>query len=243
MRCERTALAALPAPGASSQGRILCYHSVGTPEWGVSDVSPGRFREQIETALEAGYRFAPARELARTGGRPNELAITFDDGLASVAANAAPLLAEYAIPWTLLIVAGWADGEQTWGDGVILRWREIERLAEAGVTIGSHSVTHPNFGRISTEAAREELFQSRATIQSRLGLSPAEFAIPMGQSRDWTPDADRAARDAGYEVVYAQSMNRRAPGTVGRTLITRFDSKQVFRAALAGAFDSWEEWV
>jgi len=240
--CERTALAALHAPAAASQGRILCYHSVGTPEWGVNDVSPARFRLQIETALKAGYRFAPALELARTGGQPNELAITFDDGLVSVAANAAPILAEYAIPWTLFIVTGWADNRHAWGDGVLLGWHEIERLA-ADATIGSHSVTHPDFGRISTEMACEELHESRAMIQSRLGLIPNEFAIPLGQSGNWTPEAALSARAAGYDVVYAQSMNRRAPGTVGRTMVTRFDGKQIFRAALAGAFDDWEEWV
>jgi hypothetical protein len=38
-------------------------------------------------------------------------------------------------------------------------------------------------------------------------------------------------------------MERRPPGTVPRTFITRFDNDRLFRAALGGAFDRWEEWM
>jgi hypothetical protein len=30
---------------------------------------------------------------------------------------------------------------------------------------------------------------------------------------------------------------------VPRTFITQFDDRRLFRAALEGAFDAWEEWV
>ncbi len=52
-----------------------------------------------------------------------------------------------------------------------------------------------------------------------------------------------AARAAGYTAVFAQSEERRPPGTVPRTFITRFDGDRIFRGALGGAFDRWEEWL
>jgi hypothetical protein len=48
--------------------------------------------------------------------------------------------------------------------------------------------------------------------------------------------------NVGYTTVYAQAVDTRPAGTVPRTFITRIDRPKVFRAALAGAYDGWEEW-
>jgi peptidoglycan/xylan/chitin deacetylase (PgdA/CDA1 family) len=241
--CERVALSRLRRDSDPTRPRILCYHSVGTPSWGVNDVEPRRFRCQLERALEAGYTFASAEHIARGGGQPRELAITFDDGLMSVATNAAPILAELGIPWTLFVVSDWADGHHPFGGtDLMLGWRDIEHLASLGVTIGSHSVSHANFAWLGPSEAAFELGESRRVIEARTGIRPSAFAIPRGTSRDWTPAASDAARAVGYELVYAQSESNRPPGSVPRTFVTRFDSERIFDAVLGGAFDEWEEW-
>jgi len=238
---ERAALSLGYRTDARQNGRILCYHSVGTPAWGINDVSPRRFRAHLEMALREGYHFVTARSIALTGGRPRDLAVTFDDGLASVATNAAPVLRELGIPWSLFVVSDWAAGRHRFGDGVMLGWSEIARLAEEGVEIGSHSVTHPDFGRLESASAEAELTRSRAAIAEHIGSAPTSFAIPLGGSRNWTVGAQTAALAAGYDVVLSQSEERRPAGTVGRSFITRFDGARFFRAALVGAFDRWEE--
>ncbi len=242
---ERQALALgreLRGTSSRGAGRILCYHAVGTPAWGVNDVSPRGLRAQIQTALALGFRFVPAEDIRRNGGTPRDLAITFDDGLASVALNAAPVLKDLQIPWTMFVVTDWADGRHAFGPDICLSWRQLEGLAAQGATIGSHSVTHPNFGRLSLAQAEDELACSRRTIDANIGINTTQFAIPFGQSRDWPPAAHAAARATGYTAIYAQSERRRPPGTVARTFITRFDDDRLFRAALRGAFDAWEEW-
>jgi peptidoglycan/xylan/chitin deacetylase (PgdA/CDA1 family) len=125
----------------------------------------------------------------------------------------------------------------------MLTWREIERLAAAGAEIGSHSVTHPNFGWLDASATIDELGRSQRTIEERLGITPTSFAIPLGQSDNWTSLASNAARETGYTTIYAQAEDTRPAGTVARTFVTRWDGDRVFRAALGGAFDRWEEWV
>jgi peptidoglycan/xylan/chitin deacetylase (PgdA/CDA1 family) len=249
MCCERHVLSTVSrvrrgAPAAPrAGGRILCYHSVGQPQWGVNDVRPQRFREQLELALADGFRFVPASEIVRTGGTPTDLAITFDDGLKSVITQAAPILTELAIPWSLFVVSEWADGHHAFGEDVMLDWAEIERCAALGAEIGSHSATHPDFGRLDAEQSLEELVESRDVITDRLGIAPSTFAIPLGQSGNWTAAATTAARDAGYTTVYAQAERTRPAATVARTFVSRFDNDRVFRAALRGAFDGWEEWI
>ncbi|GEL25459.1 hypothetical protein PSU4_44130 [Pseudonocardia sulfidoxydans NBRC 16205] len=235
------ARATTPKPPTS---RILCYHTVGMPKMGLNDVSLQRLRRQLEMARIAGYRFVPASELVAEPTDPTpgdrRIALTFDDGFRSILTTVEPLLRSLDIPWTAFIVSGFADGKK--GHEDFLNWDEVEGLHDRGVTIASHSVTHPNFATLSHGQVVDELETSRAALRAKLGIETTEFAIPFGQSKDWPETARRAAADAGYTTVYAQSMDRRPTGTVPRTFVTRFDDDRIFRAALGGAYDRWEEW-
>lgn len=243
MCCERNVIALRHRPTRVGQPRILAYHSVGTPYMRDNDVAPRRFRRQLEAALDAGYTFVPASDIVDGHAPEKSLAITFDDGIRSAATAAAPVLAELGIPWTLFVVTGWADGDaRDWAGDIMMGWDDIEHLASQGVRIGSHSVTHPNFGSLDSGLAEFELEESRRVIESRLGIQVDEFAIPFGQSNDWNEGAAKAAIDVGYTRVYAQAEDTRFPGTIARTFITRWDNDRVFRAALSSAFDRWEEW-
>jgi peptidoglycan/xylan/chitin deacetylase (PgdA/CDA1 family) len=109
--------------------------------------------------------------------------------------------------------------------------------------MGSHSATHPDFGRIGMQQMIDELGGSRQLFEKRLGFAPKMFAIPLGQSMNWKPESMKAANDVGYDVIYAQAEATRPKGTVARTFVTKFDGDRIFNALLKGKFDHWEEWV
>jgi peptidoglycan/xylan/chitin deacetylase (PgdA/CDA1 family) len=243
MCCERHALAAVGKSRKRWIGRILCYHSIGQEDWGINDVKPSQFRRHIEVALNAGYRFVPASEIVKTGGKEKDLAITFDDGLKTILTNAAPILKDYNIPWTFFPVSEWSDNRHHFDDNTVLTWQDIEALLAQGVEMGSHSATHPDFGRIELSQMVDELGGSRQLFEKRLGFAPETFAIPLGQSMNWRAESEKAARDAGYSVIYAQAEETRPPGTVARTFVTKFDGDRIFKSLLKGKFDRWEEWV
>lgn len=243
MCCERHWLATFGRSSKRYVGRILCYHSVGQTDWGVNDVTPAQFRRHIEMALNAGFTFAPASQIAAGGGDAKTLAITFDDGLKSVLTEAAPILKEYGLPWSFFPVSEWSDSRHAWCEGKVLDWKDIEALLAQGAELGSHSATHPDFSRIEAQQIVDELGESRDTIEKRLGFAPKTFAIPLGQSGNWPALAAEAARAAGYEIVYAQAEETRPAGTVARTFVTKFDGDRIFKALLAGKYDRWEEWV
>lgn len=243
MCCERHWLASFGRARKRYVGRILCYHTVGQPEWGVNDVAPAQFRRQIETALNAGFRFVKASEIAKGGADAKTLAISFDDGLKSVLTDAAPILKDYGLPWSFYPVTDWCEQPEPWLEGKVMNWAEVEQLMNQGAELGSHSVSHPDFGTVDLARTADELGESRETIRRRLGVAPESFAIPFGQSQNWSEAAQRCARDAGYDIVYAQAEETRTPGTVARTFVTRFDGDRIFKALLAGKYDSWEEWV
>jgi peptidoglycan/xylan/chitin deacetylase (PgdA/CDA1 family) len=243
MLVERNALAVFGWRQKKNTGRILCYHSIEQPIFGVNDVSSAQFRRHIKLALRAGYRFVPASQIAETGGGAKDLAVTFDDATISVASHAEPILRAYSIPFTVFPVTSWCDHRMAWSRENILSWLGLERLMAKGVEIGSHSATHPNFAHLSFDQMVEELETSRHEIQRHLGLATNVFAIPLGQSTNWSPEAAMAATAAGYDIIYAQAEETRPRGTIPRTFVTRFDDDRIFKALLGGAFDGWEEWM
>ena len=243
---DRWALAArhrvVAGVSPARRGRILAYHSIGTPEWGVNDVSPRDFERHLQIAVDDGWSFATPAEVIAEPDKP-QLALTFDDGLTSVLANALPVLRHHGIPATAFLVTGWADGRLPDSSRpLVLDWRGASALREGGMSLASHSVTHPDFGRLEPGEARRELETSREQLRRVLDAETDEFAIPLGQSSNWTQAAGLAAAEAGYTTVYAQCVNTRPEGTIERTFITRIDRPVLFRAALAGAYDDWEEW-
>jgi hypothetical protein len=231
---------AVPGRRTDRRGRILAYHSVGTTQWGINDVSPRDFERHLQIAVDDGWSFATPAEVLADPDKP-QLALTFDDGVASVLTHAVPVLRHHGIPATAFIVTGWADGRQQYGHEYVLDWPGVRALRDSGVRIASHSVSHPDFGRLSPAQARRELEVSRERLLEMLGVETDEFALPLGQSTNWTEAAGRAAVDAGYRILYAQAVNTRPAGTVPRTFITGIDRPMLFRAALAGAYDDWEE--
>ncbi len=243
MFAERHALASAPRRRTRERGRILCYHSVGQPEFGVNDVTPDRFRRQIELALAMGYRFVPPAEIAANGGARMDLAVSFDDALKSVLTEADPILREHNIPYTVFAVAEWSDQGEDWQKEKVLSWDELGEMRARGVEVGSHSATHRNFGCIDEARARDEFTRSIETIERRLGFKTDVLAIPFGQSMNWNAVSDKCAREAGFSTIYAQAEETRPKGTIARTFVTHYDDDRIFKALLAGAYDRWEEWT
>jgi peptidoglycan/xylan/chitin deacetylase (PgdA/CDA1 family) len=61
---------------------------------------------------------------------------------------------------------------------VVLDWLGHGHLTATGVAIGSHSLSHPAFGRLPAVQAVRELMESRRELEQRLGVEVDSFAIP-----------------------------------------------------------------
>jgi peptidoglycan/xylan/chitin deacetylase (PgdA/CDA1 family) len=80
-----------------------------------------------------------------------------------------------------------------------MTWDELRGHAERGVTIGSHGVSHAHLTRLSEQAIRSELADSREQIEHELGRGCTDLAYPYGEQDD---RVRRLARAAGYERAY-----------------------------------------
>ena len=180
---------------------ILLYHSVGGSRWAVSEAA---FREQVAW-LATHAKVLPLGELvAGRDGAELQVAISFDDGYASLADTVAPLLGTHAMPASvylntgLMSAGGRASSDARRGqypDEVVMGWGDVEVLSRRGWEIGSHGVGHPDLTATSPIEWDRELRDSKAEIEARLNRECETFAYPWGRSN---PAVLQAVKAAGY---------------------------------------------
>jgi peptidoglycan/xylan/chitin deacetylase (PgdA/CDA1 family) len=70
------------------------------------------------------------------------------------------------------------DGAE-WPDRIYLDWDEVRAMRAAGIAFGNHTTTHPNLGRLSAAAQRDEMSAAYARIGEMLE-PPTSLAYPFG---------------------------------------------------------------
>jgi peptidoglycan/xylan/chitin deacetylase (PgdA/CDA1 family) len=79
-----------------------------------------------------------------------------------------------------------------------INWGQAREMADAGVEIGSHTLTHPILTGLSDKRLREEVGRSRDRIQTALRRKVETFCYPNG---DYDPRTRREVARAGYELA------------------------------------------
>ena len=198
---------------------VLCYHRIaGPPELGVTRVGRSVFARQMRALAEAGWRTLTLAEFAQAlDGSPHAphphiptpsklFLLTFDDGYASLADHAYPVLAELGFTATTFLITDhvgrtntW-DVRYTWRRLAHLDWPAIEGWRGRGFDFASHGASHVRLTWLTDAPAADELARSRETLRARLGEAAGRaVAYPFGAS-----DAriERLAAVAGYELGF-----------------------------------------
>jgi peptidoglycan/xylan/chitin deacetylase (PgdA/CDA1 family) len=166
---------------------ILAYHSVDDSGSPVSIAEPA-FRRHVSWLATRGPRVVGVRELLRLPPHESAVALTFDDGFSNFGTLAWPVLRDHGLTATVYVPTDHAGGTNAWGNrsapGIptlpLLGWADLERLAQEGVRLGSHTCTHPHLTALSTAVLQEELERSANQLQARIGVRPDGLAYPYG---------------------------------------------------------------
>jgi len=189
---------------------ILTYHSIDESR-SVISVSPTAFRRHVLQFLAAGIPIVPVEELLSFKGN-DAVALTFDDGYLSVEREAMPLLMEHDLPATVFVVTSCVGGTNTWaaGDGggvpqlPLLDWEALGGLNEHGVTVASHSRTHPYLPSLTQARMDEEIGGAARDLSDRLGITPHGFAYPYGAVCPRARAAAGRAHDWACTTVFGE---------------------------------------
>jgi peptidoglycan/xylan/chitin deacetylase (PgdA/CDA1 family) len=239
---------------------ILMYHRVARPAAGLPaptwNVTPQRFRRQMEGLLARGYQPWPLSKVLahyRAGEPipPGVFVVTFDDGYECVYHEAWPMLRELGITATVFLPTAYLDSSDPlpfddWAaagsaDVEAAAWRPLataqcaEMLASGVVEFGTHSHLHADY-RGQPDQLCCDLAASLAVLRRQFGVTEPAFAVPCGFT-----DAGMVsvARQAGVSCCLTTESSLNAPGSDpfawGRFIAENTDTA----AMLAAKLDGW----
>jgi len=160
-------------------------------------VSPESFARQVDWLKRKSFQFLSLDEVImrpKVNLGERAVALTFDDGFRDNYENGFSLLLRHQKSAALFVVVDWI------GQKDFMSWSEIRELADAGVTMGSHSLSHRWLPNIMDERELDdEIFGSKKIIEDRLGREVRHFCYPVGGVDERV--AERVKR-AGYKAAW-----------------------------------------
>lgn len=240
-----------PKPGIP----VLMYHSVsdadesGVPPYYRLATSPARFREQMQSLVENGYRTVSLADAfctpeAHETTTPRAV-VTFDDGFRDFITHAWPVLDDLGLTATVFLPTDFIDRHPGAFKGrECLTWSEVRYLQERGISFGSHTASHPTLYGLAWDTIRRELAESKSRLEDELQVPIETFAYPFAFPQE---DAAFVARfsalleDVGYRVgvttMIGRASARTNPLCIPRLPVNECDDQALLSAKLSGAYD------
>jgi peptidoglycan/xylan/chitin deacetylase (PgdA/CDA1 family) len=163
---------------------VFCYHDFVDDE-GERAAIAAAHRSYVLTSAELSAHLAALDQPSFRASRladvvrepaPGRFVLTFDDGH----------LSNHRVAWPLLAARGWSGcffviaGEV--GTPSMMGWRELRELADAGMEIGSHSLSHPFMHALSLAEVRHEFAESKRRLEEGLGRAVTLASWPRGNT-------------------------------------------------------------
>ena len=82
-------------------------------------------------------------------------------------------------------------------------WDEIRKVADQGMDIGSHTVSHSILSQLTPDQRLRELVDSKAEIESRIARPVRSVAYPVGERITFGEVTERLVLKAGYEAAFS----------------------------------------
>lgn len=134
-----------------------------------------------------------------TGRKPapaNAIVLTFDDNYQGFYDIAYPLLKEKKYPAAMFVhtdFVGSTKGRPK------MDWPTLQQLVKEGlVTIGSHTLSHPDLTLLPQPDQQKEISDSKKVLEEKLGIKVDYFAYPDGKN---DPISQQCVKDAGYKMA------------------------------------------
>lgn len=117
---------------------------------------------------------------------------TFDDGHISNYTLAFPMLQDFGFTATFFVTVKNISSPHG------MTWQQLREMAESGMSIQSHTMTHPFLPDLPPERIKWELETSKSVLEDKLGESVDFLALPGGR---YSSTVRRIAEEVGYQGI------------------------------------------
>jgi biofilm PGA synthesis lipoprotein PgaB len=186
---------------------VIMYHDVIAKRGRTSvwfDCTKAEFEEQMNWLAAQGAHAVSLDDLYRhlTTGEAlpdNAVVLTFDDNYQGFYDNAYPILKKRNYPSAMFVHTNYVGDKKS--DHPKMDWDTLKQLeAEKLVTIGSHTLSHPDdMRKLPPDEQEKELTGAKTLLEQKLGHPIPYLAYPNGRADNVTKEL---ARKAGYTMAF-----------------------------------------
>lgn len=197
---------------------VIMYHRVikDESEKGINGtyIDVKLFRKHLQYLKDHGYETVTFEDL-RNGiyrkrfdhDHKKWIVLTFDDGYVDNYTTAFPLLKEFGFKAVIFLLSHrdynkWDVEEPNRPEKKLpLMTKEmVDEMAAYGIEFGVHTMSHPRLAHIPLPQAREEILNSKATLEEKYGRPFKTFAYPYGDLND---EVKALVKESGCDFAVA----------------------------------------
>jgi len=198
---------------------IIMYHGIIADR---KDLIPGH--QGLMELYDVGLKdFRDHLEWIRECDR--NILVTFDDGEENNFYNAFPLIREFGLKACFFII-----GDKIGEPGYMNR-EQIKILADSGMEIGSHGMTHISLVNLDDAQLFKNLKNSKEILEKITGKQIEALSVPMGF---YNGRVLRCAKNVGYKYIFSSEDFDVKDDVLPRIAIRRDWSLEYFKKALEG---------
>jgi len=233
---------------ASKGGRVICLH----------EVSRGDLLDEKLVNLKKKRAVVPLDALIEDPEPAGKVSLTFDDGYASWAEIAAPVLEHHGIPATFFVNSGCVGLEREQAMGyvknalrrtqnlLLISLEQLKALAANPLfAIGSHTINHVNLKQLdSRDQLHKEICEDRRMLEEFTGREVTFFSYPFGNMDSISEKAISVVAECGFKAAftyvpkdYHNCHKGRDRFLIGRDGLNLYDDNDLWDAWLSGGYD------
>jgi peptidoglycan/xylan/chitin deacetylase (PgdA/CDA1 family) len=173
----------------------------------------------------------PGINVSQMLSSPGEgVAVTFDDGCETDLLTAGPILKELGFGATFYLTVGF------FGKRGFLSPQQARELAQTGMEIGCHSLTHSYLSDLDEAGLLREIAGAKKQLEDIAGVGVHHYSCPGGR---WDERVVRIAKQAGFQSLATSAIGLNRPGadpySLPRIAITRDVALPEFQGLCEGS--------
>lgn len=204
-------------------GRLLCDSDPGYARYAVSIEN---FRRQISFLQSSS---TPGISISQMLSGTPGVTLTFDDGCETDLVTATPLLKQLGFHATFYITVGFLEKRG------FMSKQQARELAQSGMEIGCHSMTHPYLTDLDEARLKHEVADAKKELEDIIGAAVPHYSCPGGR---WDQRVVRVAREAGYKSLATSRIGVNEAGAdpfaLARAAVTREIGDAEFQVLCSG---------
>ena len=138
------------------------------------DINRKTLRHILERSKSIGQLVSIDEASVSSEASIKKICLTFDDGFSSDHDIVLSDLKRINAIATFFVTTDWLDRP-----GYLTK-QQVRNLSDAGMQIGSHSQSHPNFLKITPQERSVELQKSKDILENIIGKKISSFSFPYG---------------------------------------------------------------